>query len=246
MAVAKRRAVDRFRRDRTLAAKYEQLAPLIRDASELEGAGDDDIEDDRLRMMFVSCHPVLSMAARTALTLRLVGGLSTAEIARAYLQPETTIAQRIVRAKKSIAAAGVPFEVPEGTERATRLGAVLEVIYVIFNEGYTATAGPEWTRPDLCHEALRLGRQLARLSPDEPEVHGLVALMELQASRLPARLGPSGEAVLLADQDRRRWDRLHIHLGLAALARAEELQPDLGPYALQAAIAACHCHAPSV
>jgi RNA polymerase sigma factor (sigma-70 family) len=246
MAVAKRRAVDRFRRDRTLAAKYEQLAPLIRDASELEGAGDDDIEDDRLRMMFVACHPVLSMAARTALTLRLVGGLSTAEIARAYLQPETTIAQRIVRAKKSVAAAGVPFEVPEGSERATRLGAVLEVIYVIFNEGYTATTGPEWTRPDLCHEALRLGRQLARLSPDEPEVHGLVALMELQASRLPARLGPSGEAVLLADQDRRRWDRLHIHLGLGALARAEELQPDLGPYALQAAIAACHCRATSV
>ena len=168
-------------------------------------------------MMFVACHPVLSMAARTALTLRLVGGLSTAEIARAYLQPETTIAQRIVRAKKSIAAAGVPFEVPEGSERATRLGAVLEVIYVIFNEGYTATAGAEWTRPDLCHEALRLGRQLARLSPDEPEVHGLVALMELQSSRLARALGPSGEPVLLADQDRRRWDRLHIHLGLAAL-----------------------------
>ena len=234
-------------RDRTLAAKYEQLAPLTRDASELEEPGDaDDIEDDRLRMMLVVCHPVLSMAARTALTLRLVGGLSTAEIARAYLQPESTIAQRIVRAKKTIAAAGVPFEVPEGSERATRLGAVLEAIYVIFNEGYTATAGPDWTRPDLCHEALRLGRQLARLSPDEPEVHGLVALMELQSSRLPARLGPSGEAVLLADQDRRRWDRLHIHLGLAALTRSEELQPELGPYALQAAIAACHCRATSV
>jgi predicted RNA polymerase sigma factor len=207
---------------------------------------DDEIEDDRLRMMFVACHPVLPMASRTALTLRLVGGLSTAEVARAYLQPESTLAQRIVRAKKRIAAAAVPFEVPEGEERATRLASVLEVIYVIFNEGYTATSGPEWTRPDLCHEALRLGRQLARLSPDEAEVHGLVALMELQSSRLAARLGPSGEVVLLADQDRRRWDRLHIHLGLAALARAEEMQPDLGPYALQAAIAACHSLASSV
>ena len=247
MAVAKRKAVDRFRRDHTLAAKYQQLAPLTRAASEIELDVDEaEIEDDRLRMMFVSCHPVLPMASRTALTLRLVGGLTTAEIARAYLQHESTVAQRIVRAKKTIAAAGVPFEVPHGEERAVRLGSVLEAIYVIFNEGYTATAGPDWTRPDLCHEALRVGRQLARLSPDEPEVHGLVALMELQASRLAARLGPDGEVVLLADQDRRRWDRLHIRLGLAALARAEELRPDLGPYALQAAIAACHCRATSV
>jgi predicted RNA polymerase sigma factor len=186
------------------------------------------------------------MASRAALTLRRVGGLSTAEIARAYLQPESTVAQRIVRAKKTIAAAGVPFLVPEGDERATRLASVLEVIYVIFNEGHTATSGPEWTRPDLCHEALRLGRQLARLSPEEADVHGLVALMELQSSRLAARLGSSGEVVLLADQDRRRWDQLHIHLGLAALARAEELQPERGLYTLQAAIAACHSRASSV
>ncbi|HMK13264.1 MAG TPA: RNA polymerase sigma factor, partial [Acidimicrobiales bacterium] len=250
MTVGKRKAIDRFRRDRTLAAKYRQLAPLARDAdvdAEIDAVLDgDDIEDDRLRMMFVACHPVLPIAARTALTLRLVGGLSTAEIGRAYLQAERTVAQRIVRAKKAIAAAGVPFEVPEGEERARRLGSVLEVIYVIFNEGYTATAGPQWTRPDLCHEALRLGRQLARLSPDESEVHGLVALMELQSSRLAARVGPSGEIVLLADQDRRRWDQLHVRLGLAALARAEELRPELGPYAIQAAIAACHSRASSV
>ena len=197
-------------------------------------------------MMFVACHPVLPMVSRAALTLRLVGGLSTAEIARAYLQPESTVAQRIVRAKKTIAAAGVPFEVPEGEERSTRLTSVLAVIYVIFNEGYTATSGAQWTRPDLCHEALRLGRQLARLSPDEAEVHGLVALMELQSSRLAARLDPSGEVVLLADQDRRRWDQLHIHLGLAALERAEALRPEPGPYTLQAAIAACHSRASSV
>ncbi len=217
MAVAKRKAVDRFRRDRTLSAKYQQLAPLTIETALDPDVDDGEIEDDRLRMMFVACHPVLPMVSRAALTLRLVGGLSTAEIARAYLQPESTVAQRIVRAKKTIAAAGVPFEVPEGEERSTRLTSVLAVIYVIFNEGYTATSGAQWTRPDLCHEALRLGRQLARLSPDEAEVHGLVALMELQSSRLAARLGPSGEVVLLADQDRRRWDQLHIHLGLAAL-----------------------------
>ncbi|HTN78142.1 MAG TPA: GNAT family N-acetyltransferase [Acidimicrobiales bacterium] len=246
MAVGKRKAIDRFRRDRTLASKYRQLAPLARDAEIDVDLDRDGIEDDRLRMMFVACHPVLPIAARTALTLRLVGGLSTAEIGRAYLQPESTVAQRIVRAKKAIAAAGVPFEVPVGEERARRLGSVLEVIYVIFTEGYTATTGPEWTRPDLCHEALRLGRQLARLSPDESEVHGLVSLMELQSSRLAARVGPSGEIVLLADQDRGRWDQLHIRLGLVALARAEKLRPELGPYGLQAAIAACHSRASSV
>jgi RNA polymerase sigma factor (sigma-70 family) len=246
MAVAKRKAIDRFRRDKTLTAKYQELAPLTQDTALDPDFDAGEIDDDRLRMMFVACHPVLPMASRAALTLRLVGGLSTAEIARAYLQPESTVAQRIVRAKKTIAAAGVPFEVPEGDERATRLASVLEVIYVIFNEGHTATSGPEWTRPDLCHEALRLGRQLARLSPDEAEVHGLVALMELQSSRLAARLGSSGEVVLLADQDRRRWDQLHIHLGLAALARAEELHPERGLYTLQAAIAACHSRASSV
>ena len=245
MAVAKRKAVDRFRRDRTLSAKYQQLAPLTIETAPDADVDDGEIEDDRLRMMFVACHPVLPMVSRAALTLRLVGGLSTAEIARAYLQPESTVAQRIVRAKKTIAAAGVPFEVPEGEERSTRLTSVLAVIYVIFNEGYTATSGAQWTRPDLCHEALRLGRQLARLSPDEAEVHGLVALMELQSSRLAARLDPSGEVVLLADQDRRRWDQLHIHLGLAALERAEALQPEPGPYTLQAAIAACHSRAPA-
>ncbi len=246
MAVAKRKAVDRFRRDRTLSAKYQQLAPLTRETALEPDIDDGEIEDDRLRMMFVACHPMLPMASRAALTLRLVGGLSTTEIARAYLQPESTVAQRIVRAKKTIAAAGVRFEVPEGEERSTRLTSVLQVIYVIFNEGYTATSGAQWTRPDLCHEALRLGRQLARLSADEAEVHGLVALMELQSSRLDARLGPSGEVVLLADQDRRRWDRLHVHLGLAALERAESLQPDPGLYTLQAAIAACHSRARSV
>ncbi len=246
MAVAKRKAVDRFRRDRTLSAKYQQLAPLTIETALDPDVDDGEIEDDRLRMMFVACHPMLPMASRAALTLRLVGGLSTAEIARAFLQPESTVAQRIVRAKKTIAAAGVPFEVPEGEERSTRLTSVLAVIYVIFNEGYTATSGAQWTRPDLCHEALRLGRQLARLSPDEAEVHGLVALMELQSSRLGARLGPSGEVVLLADQDRRRWDQLHIHLGLVELSRAEALQPDPGPYTLQAAIAACHSRASSV
>ena len=246
MAVAKRKAIDRFRRDKTLTAKYHELAPLTQKTALDPDFDAGEIDDDRLRMMFVACHPVVPMASRAALTLRLVGGLSTAEIARAYLQPESTVAQRIVRAKKTIAAAGVPFEVPEGDERATRLASVLEVIYVIFNEGHTATSGPEWTRPDLCHEALRLGRQLARLSPDEAEVHGLVALMELQSSRLAARLGSSGEVVLLADQDRRRWDQLHIHLGLAALARAEELQPERGLYTLQAAIAACHSRASSV
>jgi len=201
------------------------------------------IDDDQLRLIFVACHPILPVPARVALTLRLVGGLTTTEIARAYVVPEPTIAQRIVRAKKTIAKAGVPFEVPTGEDRAARLGTVLEVIYLIFNEGYSATAGDEWLRPELCEEALRLGRVLAGLAPDEPEVQGLVALMEFQSSRLHARIGPSGAPVLLHDQDRRLWDRLHINRGEAALRRADELSPVRGPYALQAAIAACHARA---
>jgi predicted RNA polymerase sigma factor len=204
---------------------------------------DDPIEDDRLRLIFVACHPVLPVTARAALTLRLVGGLTTAEIARAYLQPESTIAQRIVRAKKAIARARVPFAVPAGPDRAARLGSVLEVIYLIFNEGYAASAGEQWLRPDLCAEALRLGRLLAGLAPEEPEVQGLLSLMEIQSSRLRARMDPSGTPVLLLDQDRRRWDRLLINRGLAALARSEELAAERGPYALQAAIAACHARA---
>ena len=196
-----------------------------------------------LRLIFTACHPVLTVPARVALTLRLLGGLTTAEIARAYLVPEPTIAQRIVRAKKTLGQAHVPFETPDGQQRPARLSSVLEVMYLIFNEGYSATAGDDWTRPDLCHEAVRLGRLLAQLAPAEPEVHGLAALMEIQASRLPARTGPSGEPVLLLDQDRARWDRLLIHRGLAALARAEQLGGAHGPYALQAAIAACHARA---
>jgi predicted RNA polymerase sigma factor len=209
-------------------------------------AFDDEIEDDRLRLIFVACHPVLAMPARVALTLRLVGGLTVPEIARAYLDQEATVAQRIVRAKKSIASAGVPFEVPSVDDRVARLGAVLEVIYLIYNEGYSATAGSSWVRPELCAEALRLGRVLAALAPDEAEVHGLVALMEFQSSRLRARVGSSGAPVLLFDQDRRSWDPLHITRGEAALARAEALVttagPDggRGPYVLQAAIASCH------
>jgi predicted RNA polymerase sigma factor len=193
--------------------------------------------------MFISCHPVLATAARVALTLRLLGGLTTDEIARAFLTSEPTVAQRIVRAKRSLREANVPFEVPGGDERAERLSSVLEVIYLIFNEGYSATAGEDWTRPALCEDALRLGRVLAELTPDDPEVHGLVALMEIQASRLRARRGPSGEPVLLLDQDRSRWDQLLIHRGLVALARAEALGGSLGPYGLQAAIAACHARA---
>ncbi|HEY6430090.1 MAG TPA: DUF6596 domain-containing protein, partial [Acidimicrobiales bacterium] len=201
------------------------------------------IDDDRLRLIFVACHPVLPVPARVALTLRLIGGLTTAEIARAYVVPEPTVAQRIVRAKKTIADAGVPFEVPTGDDRAARLGTVLEVIYLIFNEGYSATAGDQWLRPELCDEALRLGRVLAGLAPEEAEVHGLVGLMEFQSSRLHARVGPDGAPVLLHDQDRRLWDRLLIGRGEAALRRADELSPRRGPYALQAAIAACHTRA---
>ena len=246
--VGKRKAVDLFRRNRTLATKYAQLSHELESAVPAhddivvvdDAATDEDIGDDRLRLIFVACHPVLAVPARVALTLRLVGGLTVPEIARAYLVPEPTVAQRIVRAKKTIANAGVPFEVPTGEDRAARLGAVLEVIYLIYNEGYSATSGEDWLRPELCAEALRLGRVLAALAPDEPEVHGLVALMEFQSSRLRARIGPSGEPVLLLDQDRRTWDRLHINRGEAALARAVALGGARGPYALQAAIAACH------
>jgi RNA polymerase sigma factor (sigma-70 family) len=246
MTVSKRKAIDRIRRERNLDMKRAQigsaLAPdaLDVDVDDLEG---ERIVDDRLRLMFVACHPVLPVPSRIALSLRLLGGLTTAEIARAYLQPEPTIAQRIVRAKRTITEARVPFEVPDGADRATRLSSVLEVVYLIFNEGYSASAGEHWLRPDLCAEALRLGRLLAALDPDEPEVHGLLALIELQSSRLAARVGPHGEPVLLLDQDRRRWDPLLIHRGLASLARAGELTSAPGPYALQAAIAACHAQA---
>jgi RNA polymerase sigma factor (sigma-70 family) len=250
MATAKHRAVDRFRRDATLARKQEELArdvglQLALDASQLEPAlrDPDAIEDDLLGLVFVCCHPVLSTEARVALTLRLLGGLTTAEIARAFLVAEPTVAQRIVRAKRTLAAARVPFEVPPPQERGERLASVLEVIYLIFNEGYAASSGQRWIRLELCEEALRLGRVLAELTPREPEVHGLVALMELQASRFAARSGPSGEPVLLLDQDRGRWDRLLIGRGLAALARAERLGGALGPYGIQAAIAACHARA---
>jgi RNA polymerase sigma factor (sigma-70 family) len=246
-SVGKHKAIDAYRRERTSDAKYAQIGRELQTLS--AGAGNDpalravsseEIDDDRLRLIFVACHPVLPVPARVALTLRLVGGLTVPEIARAYVVPETTIAQRIVRAKKSIAGAGVPFEVPVGEDRLSRLCAVLEVIYLIFNEGYSATAGDDWVRPDLCGEALRLGRVLAALMPEEPEVIGLVALMEFQASRLRARIGPTGAPVLLLDQDRRIWDRLHIGRGEAALARADELATARGPYTLQAAIAACH------
>lgn len=245
MTVAKRRAVDLFRRNRELNHKYAQVARAL----EAEGNGvtpdfdaafSDRIDDDLLRLIFTACHPVLPVQARVTLTLRLVAGLTTAEIARAYLAPEPTIAQRIVRAKKTLARARVPFEVPSSEERPARLSSVLEVIYLIFNEGYAATAGDDWMRPALCEDAVRLGRILAQLTPEEPEVHGLVALMEIQASRIRARTGSSGEPILLLDQDRRRWDRLLINRGLAALARAEQLGGARGPYALQAAIAACH------
>lgn len=248
MAVAKRRAIDQLRRrtrlDRTEAKlAIEVEAQLEGSASDLDSVLDDDIRDDMLRLMFTACHPVLSTEARVALTLRLLGGLTTPEIARAFLVPEPTIAQRIVRAKRTLAEAKVPFEVPRGTERAARLASVLEVIYLIFNEGYTATAGEEWTRPALCEDALRLGRILAELDPAESEVHGLVALMEIQASRLRARSGRDGEPILLLDQNRALWDQLLIHRGLAALERAQSLGETMGPYALQAAIAACHARA---
>jgi RNA polymerase sigma factor (sigma-70 family) len=247
MAVGKRKAIDRFRRDRSLEAKYAELGhrstePEVASSAPpgTPGAVDDDIDDDLLRMIFVACHPVLSMKARTALTLRLVGGLTTTEIARAYVEAEPTVAQRIVRAKQTIARAGVPFEVPHGEDRAQRLASVLEVVYLIFNEGYSATAGEDWTRPILCAEALRLGRVLAQLAPDEPEVHGVTALMEIQSSRLRARRSADGEPMLLLDQDRRKWDRLLIERGLSELERVSALGGDRGPYALQAAIAACH------
>ncbi|HEX4863756.1 MAG TPA: RNA polymerase sigma factor [Acidimicrobiales bacterium] len=242
MTVGKRKAVDRFRRNETLTRKYAEMS-LAADRAELDDPADDDIPDDRLRLIFVACHPVLPGPARAALTLRLLGGLTTAEIGRAYLVSETTIAQRIVRAKKTIAKAKVPFEVPDGDALASRLESVLEVIYLIFNEGYSASAGDDWLRPELCTEALRLGRILTGLMPDEAEVHGLVALMEIQSSRLSARVGSDGEPILLLDQDRRKWDRLLINRGLAALARAEELGDSPGPYTLQAAIAACHARA---
>ena len=248
MATAKRRAIDRLRRHTLQARKHEEIARELEEvqadtALAPEIAADDDIGDDLLRLVFVACHPVLSMEARVALTLRLLGGLTTDEIARAFLVPEPTVAQRIVRAKRTLAEAQVPFEVPRKDELAERLASVLGVVYLIFNEGYSATAGDDWMRPALCEEALRLGRVLAELAPTEPEVHGLVALMEIQASRAAARTGSSGEPVLLLEQDRARWDQLLIHRGLAALERAEKLGGAFGPYALQAAIAACHARA---
>jgi RNA polymerase sigma-70 factor (ECF subfamily) len=248
MATAKHRAIDQFRRRSLLDRKHQQLGHELEARQEeavhdLDAALDDHVGDDLLRLMFTACHPVLSTEARVALTLRLVGGLTTEEIARAFLVPTATLAQRIVRAKRTLAEAKVPFEVPRGAELGERLGSVLEVIYLVFNEGYSATAGDDWMRPALCEDALRLGRILAGLAPDESEVHGLVALMEIQASRSRARVGPSGEAILLLDQDRGKWDHLLIRRGLDALARAEALGGTLGPYALQAAIAACHARA---
>ena len=246
MTVAKRRAIDFFRRNADLEKKYAQIGRAIEGEAvtpDFDQAFSDEIDDDLLRLIFTACHPVLGVQARVALTLRVLGGLSTAEIARAYLVPEPTIAQRIVRAKKTLAQANVPFEVPAAEQRPARLSSVLEVIYLIFNEGYSATAGDDWMRPALCAEAVRLGRVLAQLAPSEPEVHGLVALLEIQASRVAARTGPSGDPVLLLDQDRTRWDRLLINRGLAALERAEDLGGERGPYALQAAIAACHARA---
>jgi len=248
MATAKHRAIDLLRRGKMLERKHDTVGRELEARQEspedaLHAALDDDVGDDLLRLIFTACHPVLSTEARLALTLRLLGGLTTEEIARAFLVPVPTVAQRIVRAKRTLAEARVPFEVPRAADRAARLSSVLEVIYLIFNEGYTATAGDDWTRPALCDEALRLGRILAELTPQEPEVHGLVALMEIQASRLHARVGPSGEPVLLLDQDRSRWDRLLIARGLAALERVEALGGTLGPYALQAAIVACHARA---
>jgi RNA polymerase sigma factor (sigma-70 family) len=246
MTIAKRRAYDRFRRESVLESKQALLAAKLDGAllseADLDGL-DDDIGDDILRLIFIACHPVLAMDARVALTLRLLGGLTTAEIARAFLVSEPTIAQRIVRAKRVLSEAHVPFEVPDKTERAARLAAVLEVIYLIFNEGYAATAGDDVLRPALCEDALRLGRVLAELTADEPDVHGLVALMEIQASRSRARVAPTGEPILLLDQDRGKWDHLLIRRGFAALERAKDIGGALGPYALQAAIAACHARA---
>jgi RNA polymerase sigma factor (sigma-70 family) len=245
MAAAKRRAIDQFRRNKLLERKHEALGHELETerAPDLETAIDNDVGDDLLRLMLIACHPVLSTEARVALTLRLLGGLTTGEIARAFLVPEPTVAQRIVRAKRTLSEARVPFEVPRGEELAARLSSVLEVLYLIFNEGYSATAGDDWVRPALCEDALRLGRILAELAPAEPEVHGLVALMELQASRLRARVGPSGEPVLLMEQNRARWDRVLIRRGLAALERAEKTGGERGPYVLQAELAACHARA---
>jgi len=250
MAVAKNRALDQLRRRKLLESKHETLgreasADLRSQPRDMEAALDRGVEDDVLRLMLIACHPVLSTEARTALTLRLLGGLTTDEIARAFLVPEPTIAQRIVRAKRTLAEARVPFEVPRGAALSARLSSVLEVVYLIFNEGYAATRGDEWMRTELCDDALRLGRILAELLPGEAEVHGLVGLMELQASRARARLGPRGEPILLLDQDRSRWDQLLVRRGLAALARAELLAQPLGPYAIQASIAACHARARS-
>lgn len=248
MTTAKRGAIDLIRRNKRLEKKHEEIgreleAQQAESEPDLDAALDDDVGDDLLRLIFTACHPVLSTEARAALTLRLLGGLTTDEIARAFLVSEPTIAQRIVRAKRTLAEKQVPFEVPRGTELAQRLASVLEVIYLIFNEGYTATAGDDWMRPGLCEDALRLGRILAELAPQEPEVHGLVALMEIQASRLRARIGPQGEPILLLDQNRALWDQLLIRRGLAALARAQSLAQASGSYVLQAAIAACHARA---
>ena len=248
MATAKHRAIDLMRRTKRLERKHQEVGQEMgveqeTGAPDLDAAIDDDVGDDLLRLVFISCHPVLSTEARVALTLRLLGGLSTEEIARAFLVPEPTVAQRIVRAKRTLAKEHVPFEVPRGADLAARLSSVLEVVYLIFNEGYSATAGDDWMRPALCEDALRLGRILAELVPLEPEVHGLVALMEVQASRSGARLGPAGEPILLLDQNRARWDQVLIRRGLAALERAEALGGARGPYALQAAIAACHARA---
>jgi len=256
MAAAKHRAIDHFRRNTRLERKHEELGRelAIKEAAmpDFDSALDDDVGDDLLRLVFVSCHPVLSTEARVALTLRLLGGLTTEEISRAFLTPEPTIAQRIVRAKRTLAEKQIPFEFPSGAELSARLSSVLEVVYLIFNEGYSATAGDDWMRPALCEDALRLGRILAELAPREPEVHGLVALMEIQASRSRARVGPSGEPILLLEQNRARWDQLLIRRGLAALERAEKLSTDVrsemknpiaGSYTLQAAIAACHARA---
>ena len=248
MTTAKNRAIDRLRRRTLLERKHEELGRELEAqrevaAPDLDASIDDDVGDDLLRLVFIACHPVLSKDGRVALTLRLLGGLTTEEIARAFLVPERTVAQRIVRAKRTLSEARVPFEVPRRAELAARLSSVLEVIYLVFNEGYSATAGEDWIRPALCEDALRLGRILAELVPKEPEVHGLVALMEIQASRLRARTGPSGEPVLLLDQDRSCWDHVLVRRGLAALERAEKLGGALGPYALQAAIAACHARA---
>jgi RNA polymerase sigma factor (sigma-70 family) len=248
MATAKHRAIDQIRRDRRFERKREQLGHEAEIRSAMAGpdpdaAIDEDVGDDLLKLMFVACHPVLPTESRVALTLRLLGGLTTAEIARAFLAPEPTIAQRLVRAKRTLAEARVPFEVPRGDDRIARLSSVLEVIYLVFNEGYAASSGDDWLRPELCEDALRLGRILAEMTPNEPEVHGLVALMEIQASRSRARVGANGEPVLLLDQDRGRWDWILVRRGLVALERAAVLGGPRGPYVLQASIAACHARA---